>query len=227
MAAGRLRAECPGRPPGRPDARLYTRRVLFEKRLRDGIHSGRITLAFRRWRRSQVVAGHRYRTGLDLVEAAAVDIVAAGDIDAGQAHAAGYATIEDLLAGLRGSPALPLYRVRFRLLTEPDPREVLAASSSLTEDEIVEVAARLARMDKVSKRGPWTAAVLDQIAGRPGVSSALIAEDMGWVRADLKLHVRRLKELGLTISLEMGYRLSPRGAAYLAAARAKGPRPGA
>jgi biotin operon repressor len=227
LAAGRLRAECPGRPPARPGARLYTRRVLFEKRLRDGIHSGRITLAFRRWRRSQVVAGHRYRTGLDLVEAAAVDIVTAGDIDAGQAHAAGYATVEDLLAGLRGSPALPLYRVRFRLLAEPDPRDVLAASSSLTEDEIVEVAARLARMDKASKRGPWTAAVLDQIAGRPGVSSAPIAEDMGWVRADLKLHVRRLKELGLTISLEVGYRLSPRGAAYLAAARANAPRPGA
>ena len=183
--------------------------MLFEKRLRDGIHSGRVTLAFRRWRRGQVVAGHRYRTGLDLVEAAAVDIVTAGDIDAGQAHAAGYATIEDLLAGLRGNPALPLYRVRFRLLAEPDPRDVLAAASSLTEDEIGEVAARLARMDKASKRGPLTAAVLDQIAGRPGVSSAVIAEDMGWVRADLKLHVRRLKELGLTISLEVGYRLSP------------------
>ena len=201
--------------------------MLFEKRLRDGIHSGRVTLAFRRWRRSQVVAGHRYRTGLDLVEAAAVDIVTAGDIDAGQAHAAGYATIEDLLAGLRGDPALPLYRVRFRLLAEPDPRDVLAAASSPTEDEIVEVAARLARMDKASKRGPWTAAVLAQIAGRPGVSSAVIAEDMGWVRADLKLHVRRLKELGLTISLEVGYRLSPRGAAYLAAVRAKVPRPAA
>jgi len=46
---------------------------------------------------------------------------------------------------------------------------------------------------------------------------------MGWVRADLKLHIRRLKELGLTISLAVGYRLSPRGAAYLAAGRAKDP----
>jgi biotin operon repressor len=200
--------------------------VLFEKRLRDGIHSGRITLAFRRWRRSQVVAGHRYRTGLDLVEAEAVDIVTTADIDSGQARAAGYATIEDLLAGLHGGPALPLYRVRFRLLAEPDPRDALAAASSLTEDEIVSVTARLARLDKASKRGPWTAAVLDQIAGQPGVSSAVIAAEMGWVRADLKLHVRRLKELGLTISLEVGYRLSPRGAAYLAAARAKDPRPG-
>ena len=191
--------------------------MLFEKRLRDGIHSGRITLAFRRWQRSQVVAGHRYRTGLDLVEAVAVDVIAAGDIDSAQARAAGYATIEELLDGLRGSPDLPLHRVRFRRLDETDPRDALAAAAALTDDEIASVAARLARMDEASKRGPWTIAVLGQIADRPGVSSAVIAGALGWVRADFKLHVRRLKELGLTISLDVGYRLSPRGAAYLAA----------
>ena len=32
-----------------------------------------------------------------------------------------------------------------------------------------------------------------------------------------KLDVRKLKNLGLTLSLEVGYRLSPRGEAYLAA----------
>ncbi len=46
--------------------------------------------------------------------------------------------------------------------------------------------------------------------------STVLAEALGWERADFKLHVRRLKELGLTISLDVGYRLSPRGAAYLA-----------
>jgi hypothetical protein len=40
--------------------------VLFERRLREGIQDGSVTLAFRRWRRCQVVAGHRYRTGLKL-----------------------------------------------------------------------------------------------------------------------------------------------------------------
>ncbi len=45
----------------------------------------------------------------------------------------------------------------------------------------------------------------------------MIAGALGWIRADFKQHVRRLKELGLTISLDVGYRLSPRGAAYLAA----------
>jgi biotin operon repressor len=193
--------------------------VLFEKRLRDGIHDGEITLAFRRWRRSQVVSGHRYRTGLDLVEAEAVDVITARDIDRRQARAAGYGTVKDLLADLRGDAGLPLYRIRFRRLDNSDPRDDLAATASLTEDEITSVTARLARMDKASARGAWTASVLAQVADRPGVSSAVIAEAMGWIRADLKLHIRRLKELGLTISLDVGYRLSPRGEAYLAAVR--------
>jgi hypothetical protein len=38
---------------------------------------------------------------------------------------------------------------------------------------------------------------------------------MGWGRQDFKLHFRRLKELGLTLSLDVGHRLSPRGQAYL------------
>jgi len=45
--------------------------------------------------------------------------------------------------------------------------------------------------------------------------SAALAEAMGWERQDFKLHVRRLKELGLTLSLDVGYRLSPRGESYL------------
>jgi biotin operon repressor len=76
-------------------------------------------------------------------------------------------------------------------------------------------------MDAASKRGPWTKAILEQIAQKPAVSSAYLAETMGWDRPDFKLHVRRLKALGLTISLDVGYRISPRGAAYLASKAAQ------
>jgi len=70
-------------------------------------------------------------------------------------------------------------------------------------------------MDSSSSRGPWAGAVLALIADRPGVVSTVLAEAMGWERQDFKLHVRRLKELGLTLSLDVGYRLSPRGESYL------------
>jgi hypothetical protein len=47
------------------------------------------------------------------------------------------------------------------------------------------------------------------------VSTELAAE-ADQERAAYKIRVRRLKALGLTESLERGYRLSPRGSAYLA-----------
>ena len=189
--------------------------MLFEQRLKEGIHDGSIVLAFRRWKRSQVVAGRRYRTGTDLVEAVAVDVVTPADIDAAQAAEAGYPSAGDLLANLRGDEDLPLYRIRFRRVDEPDPRDVLAADADMSVDDLARLTARMARMDASDSRGPWTTAILTQIADHPATVSTVLAEALGWPRPDFKLHVRRLKELGLTISLDVGYRLSPRGEAYL------------
>jgi biotin operon repressor len=202
--------------------------VLFEQRLREGLHDGSITLAFRRWRRPQVVAGHHYRTQMDMVCAEAIDEVTPTEITKAQAREAGYPDAAALLADLRGDPELPLYRIRFRRLDEPDPRDTLAATATLTDAEAASIAARLARMDAASRRGSWTAAILAQIAQKPAVSSEFLAEAIGWERAEFKVHVRRLKALGLTISLDVGYRLSPRGQAYLAcdAAKARGGRTG-
>jgi hypothetical protein len=42
-----------------------------------------------------------------------------------------------------------------------------------------------------------------------------LAERFGRERLPFKADVRKLKALGLTESLEVGYRLSPRGRAYL------------
>jgi hypothetical protein len=189
--------------------------VRFERRLRDGIHSGAIVLVFRRWKRSQVVPGRRYRTGIDMVEAESVDVVEPSSVDAAQARAAGYASARELLADLRGDPALPVYRIRLRRIDGPDPRDTLAHNASLTEADVATITARLARMDSSGSRGPWTGAVLALIADRPGIVSTVLAEAVGWERQDFKLHVRRLKALGLILSLDVGYRLSPRGESYL------------
>ena len=95
--------------------------MRFEQRLRDGIHSGAIVLAFRRWKRSQVVAGRRYRTGIDMVEVESVDVVEPSSVDAAQAREAGYASAGELVADLRGDPALPVYRIRLRRLASHHP----------------------------------------------------------------------------------------------------------
>ena len=189
--------------------------MRFEQRLRDGIHSGAIVLAFRRWNRCQVVPGRRYRTGIDMVEVESVDVVEPSSVDAAQAREAGYASVDELLADLRGNPALPVYRIRLRRIDGLDPRDELARTASLTEADVAAITARLARMDRSGNRGPWTSEVLALVADRPGTVSTVLAEAMGWERQDFKLHVRRLKELGLTLSLDVGYRLSPRGESYV------------
>jgi hypothetical protein len=194
----------------------YSHTVQFEPRLRQGLRDGSITVAFRRWQRVQVVAGHQYRTGDGLVLAESVDTISPADITPALAKDAGFADVHAAVADLRGDPDLPLYCVRFRPVAGPDPRDQLAATANLSEDDVLAISKRLARMDAASTRGPWTIAVLEQIASQPAVSSALLAPELDWDRPDYKLHVRRLKALGLTISLEVGYRISPRGAAYLA-----------
>ena len=59
--------------------------------------------------------------------------------------------------------------------------------------------------------------MLRTIAERPAVRAADLAASFGRETQSFKLDVRKLKNLGLTLSLEVGYRLSPRGEAYLAA----------
>jgi hypothetical protein len=189
--------------------------VQFEPRLRQGLHDGSITVALRRWRRAQVVAGHQYRTGTGMVQAESVELITPGDVSADLAQAAGFPDAATALSYLRGDPELPLYSIRFRPLDSPDPRDELAASAELSQADLTAIAARLARMDARSPRGPWTTQVLETIAGNPAVSSAILAPGLNWDRPDFKLHVRRLKALGLTISLDVGYRISPRGQAYL------------
>ena len=71
-------------------------------------------------------------------------------------------------------------------------------------------------MDKASPHGPWTRATLQLIAARPATRAGDLADAVGRERLPFKADVRKLKNLGLTESLEVGYRLSPRGRAYLA-----------
>jgi hypothetical protein len=192
--------------------------VLFEKRLRDGLADGSVTLALRRWRRPQVVVGGVYRTGGDgpRVRAVEVDVVRSSQLRAADARAAGYPSLAALLAATRGEESLPLYRLRFEVLAGEDPRAVLGAASDLSADDVQALVDRLARADRASSDGPWTAAALRVIAECPGVVSTELAARVGAERLVFKRRVRTLKALGLTTSLEVGYRLTPRGEALVA-----------
>jgi hypothetical protein len=208
--------------PVGPVARVNA--VRFEKRLRDGIHDGTITVAFRRWKRRQVVAGGRYRTGFGgMAEVDSVDEIKPADITADDAALAGYGSAADLVADLRGDPELPVFRIALHPLRGEDPRSVLAADGVLSADDVADIDRRLARLDRASPRGPWTSVTLGAIAARPDVVATELAAAQGLPRDIFKRNVRSLKGLGLTVSQRVGYRLSPRGRAYLDAVTA-GPR---
>lgn len=64
---------------------------------------------------------------------------------------------------------------------------------------------------------PVDLASLSRIARQPGVVAKQLAAEAGIERDRFKTDIRKLKAMGLTVSLEVGYRLSPRGAAFLAA----------
>ena len=65
-----------------------------------GIADGSITVAFRRWKWSQVVVGGRYRTGTGLAEATSVDVVLESSITQADARRAGYDSIDELLLAM-------------------------------------------------------------------------------------------------------------------------------
>jgi hypothetical protein len=191
--------------------------VLMQVRFRDAVADGTVTLTFRRWKRPQVVAGRIYRTAAGRILVDAIDVVDPARITTADARRAGFATRAELLAELRGTDDLPTYRIRFHAADGPDPRAELAADGALDAVEVEAIGARLDRLDRASSHGPWTIAVLRTIAARPATRAADLAASFGRETQPFKLDVRKLKNLGLTLSLEVGYRLSPRGEAYLAA----------
>ena len=201
--------------------------MLFTAATLDGLVDGSVTATYRRWTTVRPKVGSRFTTRAGLVEVTgitAVDVEELGDVDA---EAAGFADLPALLRWLERSTRGPrdtrragegvLYRIDLAL-AGPDPRVALRADDALDEAALTDLGRRLDRMDATAET-PWTRSVLRQIGDRPGVVSTVLAEAVGLERPDFKLRVRRLKALGLTESLEVGYRLSPRGRAFLAADR--------
>jgi len=191
--------------------------VLIERERHVAIREGRVTVLFRRWRRRLASAGSVHRTALGRVAVDTVDVVDPAGVTDEDARRAGYASAADVLADLRGDPDDPVYRLGIRYVAGPDPRDELAAAAELSAAEVDEIDARLRRMDLGRTSGPWTRAVLRVIARRPAVRAGDLAEELGRDTPQFKIDVRKLKNLGLTVSLGTGYELSPRGRAYLAA----------
>jgi hypothetical protein len=188
--------------------------VLFRRRSLDGIRAGEITLAFRRWDRPRARAGGRQRTVVGELAIDSVEPVKRSEIRAADAARAGHASRAELLAELDARGKAQIWRIELHWAGE-DPRRSLRERADLDAAELAALGARLERLDAASRHGPWTRETLDLIAAHPELRAEDLAALVGREKLPFKRDVRKLKELGLTESLLVGYRLSPRGQALL------------
>ena len=175
---------------------------------------GDVSLVFRRWRRPTVRAGGTLRTAVGVLRILDVAAVDESDVSDADTAAAGYASRAALLSDLGSREGRSLYRIAVEF-GGADPRIALREQDDLSDAEVEDLLRRLRRLDAGSAEGPWTRRVLEAIEARPGVVSSTLGERLGCERAWLKQQVRKLKNLGLTVSLRVGYEVSPRGRVVL------------
>ncbi len=194
--------------------------LLFKKPFWEGLQSGAITLTFRRWQKPHVKPRGRYRCHpIGVLEVDAIDKVTVSSITAADATRAGFASRDALVAYLAEhgpvEPATEVYRVELHHGGDGD-RVELALDDTLTADDVAAIRGKLARLDR---DGAWTAKTLALIAKHPRVAASKLAAKLDRETLPFKTDVRKLKKLGLTQSFEVGYEISPRGRAYLAATK--------
>lgn len=203
--------------------------MLLPNRIAQGVRDGTITLAFRRWEAPRVKVGGTQLTSAGVVGFVAVEeVFDPSELTEQDAAAAGFPGLDALRRQLWPSAPVPqpayrgprsskggehVYRVRLSWVGE-DPRLSLRVAVP-DADELAGLTAAVAKLDAGKHTGPWTRPILEWIRDNPGVISTELAALLGREVAPMKADIRRLKALGLTESLRVGYRLSPRGVAYL------------
>jgi hypothetical protein len=187
--------------------------VLLDRPTADGIAGGTISLVLRRWDKPRAKPGGTQRTQAGTIRIESVtEHPGSYRVTAAQARAAGYPDAATAQAQLDRRQATHTYLIAVSYLG-PDERPNLAADDALTDADVAAITARLARWDAATE--PWTRQYLELIAGNEAVRAPDLAARLGLDVPRFKRRVRQLKGLGLTISLDVGYRISPRGRAYL------------
>jgi hypothetical protein len=192
--------------------------VLFQRRFHERIRSGEIRCTVRIWQRPHVKVGGRYALGGGAIVVEKIRETRLDEISSALAKRCGFPSLADLLKTAKHGPGERVFVIDFhydgRAAARPRPNtDVFSAV------EIAELVQRLEAMDRRSKIGAWTLDTLRAIEARPGVLAAKLARSLGRPRDEFKRDVRKLKNLGLTFSLEIGYRLTPKGEALLAMSR--------
>ncbi len=188
--------------------------MLFKEKHLSGIKSGRITLAFRRWQKASVKTGSLLHTSIGLIEIRKVETVNEIDITDDDALNAGFLDRNQLLESFAQNNTGLIFKISVRYHSD-DPRIKLREQTELSEQQFADLRKKLEQLDNYSKQGSWTKRILLVIKDNPNLHATGIAKLTGFEKEWLKLNIRKLKNLGLTISHNVGYELSPLGKEYL------------
>ena len=182
--------------------------MQFTARNSEAIRAGSVTVTFRHWRRPHAKAGNIYRLrphgAIRVSDVRPIRLSAVPDEDA---QRAGFQDAAALAAFLKVDRDAELTRVDFELVDE----------GHLKRPPVLDLAEVLKRLEATDWRSakPWTTQVLALIAAKPATRAADLAPTLDWETPKFKANVRKLKALGLTRSLETGYRLTALGAEAL------------
>jgi hypothetical protein len=188
--------------------------MIFKLAHLEGIKAGKITLAFRKWKNPTVRKGSRIKTEMAVVEISDISEISLTDISDSDAVDAGFKNLESLLKTLNAINDGNVYKIKVHYYAE-DPRIALRENTALSETGFELLKRKLERLDNYSEEGKWTIAVLEAIRDNPKLRAADLAVKMNTEKDKLKINIRKLKNLGLTISHEVGYTISPLGSLVL------------
>ncbi|MGF1485177.1 MAG: ASCH domain-containing protein [Opitutales bacterium] len=186
--------------------------MLFRNEVLQRIADGSVTLAFRRWKRASVKTGSQLKTAAGLVLIESVRHYRLDAISKADANRARYHSVKALRTELAQRDG-DVYRIELTY-AGADPRIELREDTKLSDEDVEELRTQLDRYDGASRHGPWTAKILHAIELNPKLPAVELAATSGFEKEWLKTNVRKLKNLGRTISHQPGYELSPRGRAF-------------
>lgn len=188
--------------------------MLFKQIHLVGIKSGEITVAFRKWKRVSVKSGSLLHTSVGLLEIGEIRVVNEIDITEEEAIQAGFISKKQLLKSFLSNNGGHIFKISVRYHSE-DPRIKLREETVISEQRYTDLKKKLQKLDDYSKYGHWTNKVIYTIKENPNLHTIGIAKLTGFEKEWLKLNIRKLKNLGLTISHTVGYEISPLGNEYL------------
>jgi len=188
--------------------------MLFKQKDLEGIKGGKISLAFRKWKKLSVAEGSLVQSSAGILKIGKIEEISLQKISDEEAAKAGFKTAVALTQLLEQQKEGLIYRIEVAFHAE-NPKVEASDEEGLSDDEFEILKTTLDNLDKYSKIGKWTVKTLQVIKENPKMKAADLAVKAKKEKEWLKLNVRKLKGLGLTISHEPGYTLSAKGEDYL------------